>query len=158
MRNKRTFFWAFFVITFITSCSESNSSIVGYVNSVKLFEEFEMKTEYDRLLERDLRAEAMLVDSIQTMMDHATDSMELYRLRKDYYVAEQLFNDKFEKLSRNYTTSVTERLDGYIEKYAKQKGYQLILTGTNGGVVYVDDATDITDDLIKFANSEFNKQ
>lgn len=158
MRNKRTFFWAFFVITFITSCSESNSSIVGYVNSVKLFEEFEMKTEYDRLLERDLRAEAMLVDSIQTMMDHATDSMELYRLRKDYYVAEQLFNDKFEKLSRNYTTSVTERLDGYIEKYAKQKGYQLILTGTNGSVVYVDDATDITDDLIKFANSEFNKQ
>lgn len=158
MRNKRTFFWTFFVITFITSCSETKSSNVGYVNSVKLFEEFEMKTEYDRLLERDLKVEAMLVDSIQTMMNHATDSMELYRLRKDYYVAEQLFNDKFEKLSRNYTTSVTERLDGYIEKYAKQKGYQLILTGNNGSVVYVEESTDVTADLIHFANSEFTKK
>ncbi len=158
MRNHWKFTLGAFVVIVIASCSQPKTSDVVYVNSVELFEGFKMKTEYDKILERDLKAEAMLVDSIQTIMEHTADSMEIYRLRKDYYIAEQLFNDKFEKLSRNYTASVTERLDGYIEKYARKKGYSMILSGNNGGVVYVDKGTDVTEELLQFVNSEFDKK
>ena len=139
------------------SCSENKNTVV-YVNSVKLFEEFSMKTEYDKILEKDLKSEAQLVDSLQTLLEHSNDSLEIFRLRKDYYLAEQLFNDKFEKLSRNYTQSVTERLDDYIAKFAKKNNYQMIVSGNNWAVVYIDEKLDVTEDLIKFANSEFEKK
>lgn len=140
------------------SCAEKKSDGIVYVNSVQLFEGFKMKTEYDKILERDLKSEAMRMDSLQTTMDHTTDSMTMYRLRKEYYVADQLFNDKFEKLSGTYTSSVTERLDGYIKQYAKENEIKMILSGNNGGVVYVDDAIDVTEELLKFANNEFDKK
>lgn len=145
-------------LLFVFSCSEKKEGEIVYVNSVQLFEGFKMKTEYDKILERDLNSEAMQVDSLQTIMEHTTDSMTMYRLRKEYYVADQLFNDKFEKLSGTYTASVTERLDGYIKQYAKENGVKMILSGNNGGVVYVDDAIDVTEELIKFVNNEFDKK
>jgi outer membrane protein len=154
--------WKFVCVSlclfFMFACSDKEKGEIVYVNSVKLFEEFKMKTEYDKVLERDLKAEAMLVDSIQTIMNHTTDSMEMYRLRKDYYIAEKLFNDKFEKLSATYTASVTERLDEYIKKYAIQKEVKMIVSGNNGGVIYVDETVDLTDELIQFANKEFDRK
>lgn len=142
----------------VFSCSEKKEGEIVYVNSVQLFEGFKMKTEYDKILERDLNSEAMQVDSLQTIMEHTTDSMTMYRLRKEYYVADQLFNDKFEKLSATYTASVTERLDSYIKQYAKENAIKMILSGNNGGVVYIDDATDVTDELVKYVNNEFDKK
>ncbi len=143
---------------FVFSCSEKKEDEIVYVNSVQLFEGFKMKAEYDKILERDLKSEAMQIDSLQTIMEHTTDSMTMYRLRKEYYVADQLFNDKFEKLSGTYTASVTERLDSYIKQYAKENGIKMILSGNNGGVVYIDDAMDVTDELVKFVNNEFDKK
>lgn len=140
------------------SCAEKKSDAIVYVNSVQLFEGFKMKTEYDKILERDLKSEAMQIDSLQMIMEHTTDSMTMYRLRKEYYVADQLFNDKFEKLSGTYTASVTERLDSYIKQYAKEKGIKMMLSGNSGGVVYVDDVIDVTEELMKYVNNEFDKK
>lgn len=146
------------VMCLLTACSESDQqSKIVFADSVKLFESFEMKKAYDEILEQDLRQESMLIDSIGVLLEHADDSMRVFALRKDYYVAEQLFNSKFDQLSAKYTQMVTERLNAYMEEFGKERDYDLLLSGGNGSVLYVKDKVDVTEELIDYVNMKFEE-
>lgn len=156
MRNK------LFLVGFcwlVASCSQENSAEqkIAFVDSMELFESYSMKKEYDRILEGDMKAEGVLLDSISVLLQNAPDSNRVYALRKDYYVAEQLFNTKFDQLSQKYTTIVTERLNEVIKQFSKEKGYSMVISGADGNVLYVEDAMDVTKDLIDYANVKFSE-
>ena len=121
----------------IAACSEGDSSVqkIGFMENGHVFEGFEMKKDYDLLMEKDMKNESILLDSLGVILNSGsiTDSLRIYQLRKEYYIAEEIFNKKFEQLSTQYTTEVNERLNTYVEEYAKEKGYRIILG--SGGVV-----------------------
>ena len=107
-----------------------------------------------------MKNETSKMDSLTILLNKGgfADSMDVYRLRKEYYVTEQIFNTKFEQLSTQYTKEVNDRLNGYIEEFAKQNKYNLILGGNgNGTVMYVDKKENITDALIEFINAKYSK-
>ena len=70
---------------------------------------------------------------------------------------DQQYNHKFQENSTRYTQEVNERLNQYIEQYAEENGYDFIL-GSNGqgNVMYAKKENNVTDDLIKYINNEFN--
>ena len=66
-------------IALLVSCSEEKTApAIVFVDSVRLFEEFNMKKEYDRILETDLKQESSLMDSIRILMENADDSMTVF--------------------------------------------------------------------------------
>jgi len=151
---------ALMVLIFTSCSSEDNLKSIGFMQNVKVFEEFEMKKDYDKIMEDEMKNETGLLDSLAILLKgnfDQQDSLSTFKLRKDYYVAEQLYNTKFEQLSTKYTTEVNNRLNTYIEEFSKEKGYIFILgSGGQGNVMYVDETHDITEELIKYANNKYS--
>lgn len=147
----------------LSSCgSESSEGKIGFMDNVRVFEEFEMKKDYDQRMEVELRSEVNQLDSLErkiNTMISLQDTIELFRVRKEYYVLEQQYQQKFESLATRYTNEVNDRLNGYIKKYSEKNGYDFILgSGGQGNVMYVKENKEVTEKLIEFINKEFNKK
>lgn len=145
------------VSAILVACSDDDDQqqSIAFVDSVKLFEQFEMKKEYDKMIEADLAVETKLIDSVGVLLNNATDSNTVFRLRKDYYLIEQMYNTKFEQLSGRYTKIVAERLNEYIKKFAEQNKLDIVVSGGNGNVLYVSEKRDLTEKAVEFVNKEF---
>jgi Skp family chaperone for outer membrane proteins len=154
---KKLSLFSFLILLSCGSDDESSHKIV-FVDSTKLFEEFDMKKDYDKKIEEDLKQDAMSLDSMNVLMKNTADSNSIYQLRKDYYVLEQMYNAKFEKLSTRYTKLVADRLNEYIKKFSESKKLELVVSGGNGTILYVKETTDMTKQVVKFSNESYAKK
>lgn len=145
---------------FVTSCSEDKKSDehIVFMDSFKVFEEFEMKKDYDKRLEAQVGADQMGLDSLGAQLNATTDPAKIAALKKEFTMRKLAFDEKFAGISEQYTSEVYKRLNEYIKAFGKKKGYSIIL-GSNGqgNVMYVDDKNDITKDLITYINKEYTK-
>lgn len=146
------------ILWVVASCSNGTEPKIVFMESGKVFEAFEMKKDLDKILEADLKSEAQHMDSLGVILNQSShlDTLELFKLRKAYYVAEELFNRKYEQLAKEYTNQVHERLNLYIEDYSKEKGYSIVLGSSGGNVMYVADAENITENLIEYVNTKYS--
>ena len=61
--------------------------------------------------------------------------------------------------NQRLTKAVLEEVNAYIKQYGKDKGYTFILGATeNGNIVYAAEGTDITDDVLKGLNAQYDRQ
>lgn len=134
---------------------------VVFIENNKVFEEFQMKKDYDRILEKDLMRESQTLDSLGTIVnglsqDPKASSVVLEMEKEKYFSYKKVFEERFSKLSKEYTAQVYERLNTYIQEYGKMKGFRMVV-GANGqgNVMYVDKSADITTDMISFCNKKY---
>jgi outer membrane protein len=139
----------------------SNQSDIVYMDNFRVFENFQLKKDYDKLLEKELIQESQSVDSmgmsLTKLIEQGKLSEEEVNNRKaSYFEIQKNLEGKFETLSKDYTAKVYERLNEYIKTFGKENKYKLIL-GANGqgNVMYSDEQIDITDDLIEFINKKY---
>ena len=146
----------------ITSCGggDTSSQKIVFMENGTVFESFEMKQDYDKRMEKEMKKESLFLDSLGVILNSGsiTDSLKIYQLRKEYYVSEEIFNKKVEQLSTQYTTEVNDRLNSYIKEYAEEKGYDIILgSGGSGNIMHVREEDNVTQDLIKYINKKYTK-
>ena len=146
----------------LSSCGEKpENTKIAFMNNVRVFEEFSMKKDYDKKMESDLINEASQLDSIEKNINSigsTSDTLELFQLRRNYYVLQQQYEQKYEALATQYTKEVNDRLNESIKSYAEKMGYEIILgSGGQGNVMYVKEPLDITDELIKYINTDYEK-
>ena len=61
--------------------------------------------------------------------------------------------------NQRLTQAVLAEINAYIKQYGKDKGYTFILGATDSGnIVYAADGTDITDEVLKGLNSQYDSQ
>lgn len=141
--------------------SEEHGKKIGFIENIKVFEEFEMKRDYDKRIVNDIKVEAGMLDSIEVIasnLSHSSDSMAIYRLQRDYEIAKQQYERKFNELSSTYTKEVNDRLNEYLKVYAQENGYSMILgSGGQGNVMFVDDASNLTNKIIAFINKKYSE-
>lgn len=142
----------------VACSSGDDTQDVVFMDNFKVFEEFEMKRDYDAMLEKELGTERSSLDSMARALESLKDQTELARKKTELYEKQQLFEQKFGELSDKYTKEVYARLNEYIESYGKERGYKLIVGSTgDGNVMYVDTTVNVTEDLLKYVNKEYNK-
>ncbi len=151
-----------FIGLVLTSCKdEVIKSQIVYMDTLKVFEQFEMKKDYDSKLEKDIESESDLLNNIALKLEDAkkrNSNKEIEILERDLNGAQQLFNEKFQTLSNQYTSEVYKRLNNYLKEYGKEKGYHVILGTTGqGNIMFVADEADITDEVISHINSKYSK-
>ncbi len=159
---KIQYFSAVVLCVILFSCGDNKLGMIGFMENAKVFEGFEMKKDYDKRIEFDMAMEVKLLDSLELQVGQETqtgDSLSVFRLRKQLYVAKQQYTQKFQKKSDQYTKEVNDRLNGFIEDFSKENGYDFIL-GSNGqgNVMYAVKEKNITEDLISYINKKYDKK
>jgi len=137
--------------------SDQKQRTTVFMDSFMVFEEFQMKKDYDKRLETEIGAEQKELDAIGTELSAATDPAKIDALKKDFTVKKMAFDEKFSAISQQYTAEVYKRLNEYIKAFGKEQHYGFIL-GSNGqgNVMYVDQQQDVTKELIKYINKKYS--
>jgi len=82
---------------------------------------------------------------------------ELKMMEDRYAHFNSINEEKFKKEQYSLTERAIEKINKIINKYAKEKGYIVVLGANNSGsVVYVDESIDITEDIIKILKQSGN--
>ena len=82
---------------------------------------------------------------------------ELIRTKQQQYLNyEQVVQEKVQAEDKELSRKVMEKVNEYLKKYGKQKGYKIIFAATQyGNIVYAEDGIDVTDEVIKGLNAEY---
>lgn len=137
--------------------TEEATNDVVFIENFRVFEEFEMKKEYDRLLEKEISGDQIILDSLGNLVNNPKqNAAELNANKTKYLTYKQAYDEKLGGFSRKYTAQVYERLNLYIKEFGKTKHYKFILgSGGEGNVMYVNEKADVTDELIRFINQKY---
>lgn len=152
---------AFCTVSFIFSDKEENQQKVVFIENNTVFESFQMKKDYDKILEKDLMVESQRLDSLGNLLNRMNQDTKiqgsvLETAKGNYFAEKKVFEEHFSKLSKEYTSKVYERLNTYIQEFGQQNKYRMIV-GANGqgNVMYVENSADVTKELIAFINKEY---
>ena len=140
-----------------------NKLLDGYKRTKLVRAEFEAKA-------KTLNAN---VDSLMTDWQKELKSYEKERSKmskKELELKQELLGNKQQQLN-NYqqaiqkqiqeedkksTQTVINDINDYVKEYGKQKGYKIIFGASgSGNIMYADEAADLTEDVLKGLNEEF---
>ncbi|MNU79361.1 periplasmic chaperone [compost metagenome] len=147
----------YFVIDSKEDSNGSKQTVV--IDNFKVFEKFELKKDYDKKIEKEFALEKASLDSMGNAFNTLKSKFEVDALKKQFAMRKGQFDQKFQTISQQYTSEVYTRLNEYIKEYGKKNGYGIII-GSNGqgNVMYIDDAKDVTEELIKFINHKYSNE
>ncbi len=161
------------VMLLVISCSESIQEDQGkivFVQNKRLIAEFDMRLELLREVENKTAAEQELADSLNVMIEkleiQLTNDNRLSSEQKNlvyekefrrYLKDKEAIDNRVANLEKEALELVIKRLNGYIEEYAKEKGYLMVL-GANGEgtILYGEKSSDVTDELITYCNEKYS--
>ncbi|WP_157807301.1 OmpH family outer membrane protein [Hymenobacter chitinivorans] len=139
------------------SCSTQEK--VGYVNPVKLMQEYHAATAQQQVFQAKAKVWQQRIDSLKTELDalpadgsakRAYREQELLRYRD---AIQQQAQQEDQRLAKG----VMEEVNAYIKQYGKEKGYRFILGATNqGNIVYAAEGTDLTDEILEGLNKQYD--
>lgn len=147
----------YFVMNSGGSAGAAKQTVV--IDNFKVFEEFGLKKDYDKKIEKEFAADKASLDSMGNAFNTLKNKFEVDALKKQFALKKNQFDQKFQTISQQYTSEVYARLNEYIKEYGKKRGYGVII-GSNGqgNVMYVDKVCDVTDDLIAFINHKYSNE
>jgi len=125
----------------------------GFVLNQQIFEKFNGKKAMEERLNTFRAAAKADLDSISTQINANPKNEKLQQLYAQRLKQVQL---KEEELSQTYTADIWKRINGYIDAYGKEKNYEYIFGAMgNGGIMYADEAQNITDEVIEYINKKY---
>lgn len=159
---RTVYFISAIALALLTSCSnETNSQRIVFMENIQVFEEFEMKKDYDEKIGEDLNVQTAYLDSIEILINKESvigNTSSIESLKRHYYQKQEEYNKVFQDLSSKYTGEVHKRLNEYLKMYAKEKNYDVILgSGGQGNVMYINEEDNISEDLISYINKKYSK-
>lgn len=138
--------------------SNNTKEDITYIDNVKLFNGFNMTKDIKAIEESKINLQAKELDSLylklQTIKDKEDNSIKSLQQQIAYKSKDlqELQDNYTKKLSKN----VWNRLNVYIEDYAKTKNLKIILgTSGNGNVMYAQESIDITAQILEFSNKKY---
>lgn len=66
-----------------------------------------------------------------------------------------VIREQAQEKEKGITEGVLNQINSYVEEYAKKKGYDFIIGGNNGNLLYGNKAYDITDEVLEALNKEY---
>jgi outer membrane protein len=131
------------------------------VDTVKLFDQFNMKKELESREKVKLEMLGKQMDSIGNMlkMAQATKNEEdIKKLTYSYSYMKTSLEEEYKQGNHDINEQVWKRLNPALDEYGKKNGLHLII-GANGmgTVLYNEEAFDLTNDVIKYVNKKYEE-
>ncbi|MBL4706129.1 MAG: OmpH family outer membrane protein [Flavobacteriales bacterium] len=146
---------------------EDKQEKVAYVDLTKVFNEFEMKKELQGKLEGEIGEKKQVLDSLVFKLSIAKSNAEMpgaaeevrwkYQQMQNYFFQEKKAYEGYSiAQTHNYDEQILKQMGQYISDYGDEKGFKLILgKNESGNVLYGDDPSDITEELIISINAKY---
>ncbi|MGH9365154.1 MAG: OmpH family outer membrane protein [Thermoanaerobaculia bacterium] len=113
------------------------------------------KDEADKLAKELRDMEQKLADQGQSMTDDKRDALQ--KQYQEKAIAYKRFNDDaqrvLEEAQKKELEGLEKRVLPVIQTVGKEKGYTLIFNKFQSGIVFADEAVDVTDDVLKRFNT-----
>lgn len=72
---------------------------------------------------------------------------------------QEAIQKQIQEEDKKTTQTVINDINDYIKEYGKKKGYKIIFGASGGGnIMYADEATDLTADVLKGLNADYDKK
>jgi outer membrane protein len=128
---------------------------IVYVDSAKLFNEFDMTKEMRTIGENKMKEKRIVLDRMvanyQSLEAKESDASKSLQNRI------VVLNKELQQFQQSYFNSIndkiSDRLDAYMKEFGKAKGSKIIL-GSN--ILYAEDAIEITDEALQYINKRYN--
>lgn len=143
--------------------SKENKKI-GYLTTIKVFEEFALKKELEEDYKKIQIAKQTYLDSIKLNVQSlsvqegrdAGREEKIDRLRKAYLLKENQFNQENEHLYSQYNEQIWNQLNQYVQDFGKEQGYDYLLGASGqGSIMYAQEKEDVTKEVIEYVNNKY---
>ncbi|MFN4233845.1 MAG: OmpH family outer membrane protein [Bacteroidia bacterium] len=145
-----------------------NSPKVAYINWQEVFNNFEMKIEYEKKFQSQLKYTQMELDSLSFQFQVMNNRWE--RDQKNILLKDSLSvmwkniqnklgqkEDFAGKIKEEYDSEIQTQLIQYSKDFAKDKKLNLLLGVMDDGfIIHADESFIYTKDLIKYINDRYN--
>lgn len=146
---------------------------IGYVDSVKIMEDYQEKIDVDARFQTKAQAMTRKRDSIsqafqEELQQFQTKAQSLSQQNAQEQYAElqqrgqrigqqlQQEEQQLQQKSQAELDTLVRKVKKEIRAYGKSNGYTYILGGGDGGsVIYGDDAKDVTNEILKILNDKY---
>ncbi|MDF4220219.1 OmpH family outer membrane protein [Maribacter sp. M208] len=161
-----------FAIALLASCAQEK---IGYVDNVKLMDEFQQKIDVEAKFKVKADALAKKRDSISQAFQMEAQAfqtkaqkMSQTKAQEEYAAMQQrgqMIGQQLQQQDQQLQMEGQTEMDSIVSKvkeeikaYGKSKGYSYILGGGDGGsVLYGTEANDLTDEIVKLLNDKYKK-
>lgn len=147
-------------IIFLYSCGENKSQIF-YINPNKLLQGYHGAQTQHELFQAKARDWQLRIDSLSTELQALRTAPPATRAAKEQQLGQyrEAIQQRAQQENQHLTQAVLAEINAYLKHYGKQKGYTFILGATeNGNIVYAADEADVTDDVLKGLNEQYDRQ
>lgn len=151
--------------------SKANNNAVAkiaFVDIKEVFDSFQLKKELQKKLEKETTIRKSQLDSLMFDLQILSNKLNsetnpkkedvdrFNGLQRLYYEQKQLFENDAVEMTQKYDGQILEQMSQYIDDYAKQHDYQLIL-GKNdaGNVMFGAKPFDISKEVIEYINGKY---
>lgn len=128
---------------------------VVYADAIQLFNGYKFKTDMEKMSQGTLNRLKQELDSVGVLYKTNPNNTEIQRMVME---RQQALSQGYTEINKEINQKAWERLNPIINKFGKERGLDLLI-GANGmgTVLYASDAMDVTADLIKYANQNYDK-
>lgn len=144
----------------LTSCNKKNQ-LTCYINSTKVLQSYHGAQAQHELFQVKARDWQLRIDSLGTELQSLSKAPAATRAAKEQELLRyrEAIQQRAQQENQRLTQAVLAEINAYLKQYGKQKGYTFILGATeNGSIVYAADEADITDDVLKGLNEQYDRQ
>ena len=146
-------------ILLLVSCSSNQN--MRYINSNKLLQTYHGAQAQHELFQAKSRNWQQSIDSLSTELHLLNKSSLAIRTAKERQLLRyrNAIDLQAQQENQRLTRTVVEEINAYIKQYGKDKGYAFIFGATeNGNIVYAAPSTDITEEVLKGLNEQYDRQ
>ncbi|HYF68644.1 MAG TPA: OmpH family outer membrane protein [Ohtaekwangia sp.] len=148
---------------------------IGYVRSSELINQYAGTVEARAKFERKKSAMLANVDSLKLHLSQAQYKLrnfsteltreertekenELSQLQQQFFQYDAAIGKKIDEEDKVMMTAVLNQVNSYIESYAQDQGYDIIMgTTLSGSLLYGDKALDVTDEILGHLNTSYKR-
>jgi len=139
------------------------------MDTVKVYDSFELKKELGQKLIRVKQARKKILDSLMLDLKILSKDIEIesenkenkkkifHVMRDQYLLKEQRFKEDNQVLTQRYNDQIWAQLNQYIKDYGERHNYQYIFGTTGQGtLMYAAKSYNVTDDILIYVNKRYN--
>lgn len=143
----------------LLSCNKQVA--INFVNPNALLQGYHGATAQHEMFQIKARDWQQRIDSLNTELQALNKAPATIREAKQQQLLHyrEAIQQQAQQENQRLTKAVLAEINAYIKQYGKAKGYTFILGATeNGNIVYAADGTDITSDVLKGLNEQYDQQ
>lgn len=138
-----------------------------WIDLNKVYNEFKLKKDLEVKFKSAESLRMRITDSLELDLKIAAkqfnysknqDQQYQFELKKEeLFLKKKQFEEDNEQLRRDYNGQVLTQINQYVKEYAKAKGISLVLGAEGTGtLMYAEEATEATNDVLIFINNKYN--